>query len=130
MFRRLGRPPNFELLSVGQGAVEDVLSKVEASHNIHRSQHLWRRYTLTIPDFECEILEEFPYRDMFKYGESWLADGYFPRSESSGDDSGTLLAQTFKPQQNLSLIPVIGFLIMLLFEIAMLFTGRFTHCVS
>lgn len=33
---------------------------------------LWRKYRLAIPDFECEILEVFPSREMFACCEQWL----------------------------------------------------------
>lgn len=52
MFRRMQTPPQFALLDCGV--------KVEDGKNT-----LWRRYTLSVEGFVCDITEVFPDRDMF-----------------------------------------------------------------
>ncbi|KAJ3770853.1 hypothetical protein FB446DRAFT_790108 [Lentinula raphanica] len=50
-----------------------VLKKVEVEEVEDDEEELRRTYTLTSPGIECEILEVFPSRDMFKMdGEEWL----------------------------------------------------------
>ncbi|KAJ8694735.1 hypothetical protein PTI98_007385 [Pleurotus ostreatus] len=70
MFRKLQTPPQFELLEVGLGAPRDT----DASAHLEKptTQQLWRRYKLSIPEFQCEILEVFPSRNMFAHVEEWL----------------------------------------------------------
>jgi len=71
MFARLEKVPSFELVSVGLGpAAGDFLSENRGSDK--RRQQLWRKYKLSIPDFECDILEVFPSRQMFIDGTRWL----------------------------------------------------------
>lgn len=75
MFRRLEKVPAFELRSVGLGPVKDDNEKSSTSSTgDSSSSQLWRKYTLVIPHFECEILEVFPDRRMFILGESWLTN--------------------------------------------------------
>jgi len=78
MFRRLEKVPAFELRSVGLGPVKDdddeKSSTSSSAHSGSSSNQLWRKYTLVIPHFECEILEVFPDRRMFILGEQWLTD--------------------------------------------------------
>ncbi|KAB5596408.1 Branched-chain alpha-keto acid dehydrogenase E1-alpha subunit [Ceratobasidium theobromae] len=65
MFRRLGKPPAFQLISVGVDP-----SPVDKSQEI-----LWRTYKLWTEGFECEIKEVFPDRDMFaspQSAERWI----------------------------------------------------------
>jgi hypothetical protein len=83
MFRKLQRVPAFALLTVGLGLVDDEQpSEKSASASqffnaeSKKSDQLWRKYKLTIPDFDCEILEVFPTRDMFLYGDAWLTDSH------------------------------------------------------
>ncbi|PFH51015.1 hypothetical protein AMATHDRAFT_3408 [Amanita thiersii Skay4041] len=75
MFRRVNSPPAFHLLAVGIGS--QTLSSAEGEKvsppDISASGQLWRRYRLSIPDFECDIEEIFPSRDMFVDGNKWLA---------------------------------------------------------
>lgn len=71
MFRQLQKLPTFELLEVGFGPAEDLSSEKRSSTE---QNQLWRKYRLSVPDFECEILEVFPSRDMFRHGEAWLTD--------------------------------------------------------
>lgn len=59
MFRKKQTPPQFALLECG--------SNTEDGRRV-----LWRRYTLSMEGFECDITEVFPDRDMFVLGEQWL----------------------------------------------------------
>ncbi|KAH9987147.1 hypothetical protein BJV74DRAFT_878396 [Russula compacta] len=52
MFRKRQTPPQFALLECG--------SNTEDGRRV-----LWRRYTLSMEGFECDITEVFPDRDMF-----------------------------------------------------------------
>lgn len=75
MFRRLEKVPAFELLSVGTGPVIDEDGQFCVSQGKTASStgdQLWRKYKLTIPHFECQILEVFPSRWMFEDGEAWI----------------------------------------------------------
>ncbi|KAJ6581476.1 hypothetical protein B0H19DRAFT_930483, partial [Mycena capillaripes] len=67
LFAKLGSPPTFELLEVGLGGQNDI----EKGFGRGDAQ-LWRKYRLSVPDFECEILEVFASREMFIGGVSWL----------------------------------------------------------
>ena len=87
MYRKLEKLPTFELLQVGIGAPSS--RKGEALDN-HGGHELWRRYKLTVPEFECEILEVFPDRKMFSLGETWLLDGH-PQPVKVGMDKGQSL---------------------------------------
>ncbi|KAL5635704.1 hypothetical protein ACGC1H_004497 [Rhizoctonia solani] len=55
MFRRMGKPAAFQLISAG----------VEPSLAGSGQENLWRTYTLKTDGFECEIKEIFPDRRMF-----------------------------------------------------------------
>ena len=77
MFARMEKVPSFELSSVGLGPVDDdspsePMPQGGGMQSDERYQQLWRKYKLRIPDFECEILEVFPARDMFIRGTYWL----------------------------------------------------------
>jgi hypothetical protein len=79
MFRKLEKLPTFELVAVGLGVPGDIAREEgmpprESSTDRVKQQQLWRRYKLIVPDFECDILEVFPSRDMFIRGENWLDD--------------------------------------------------------
>jgi hypothetical protein len=63
MFRRTGVPAAFDLLATGTGVDERTGRRT-----------LWRRYTLGMDGFVCEIVEVFPDRDMFVRGTAWLLD--------------------------------------------------------
>ncbi|KAJ7668329.1 hypothetical protein B0H17DRAFT_949912, partial [Mycena rosella] len=71
LFSKLEVTPSFELLGVGIGGQDDMIS-VEKGHE--SGPHLWRKYRLSVPEIECEILEVFASRDMFVRGQSWLDD--------------------------------------------------------
>ena len=81
MFRRMEKVPAFELVKVGLGNVVEGGEKASKAVNKSAKQ-LWRKYTLTIPHFECEILEVFPDRQMFLDGERWLS-GITPTSPAT-----------------------------------------------
>ncbi|KAJ3865051.1 hypothetical protein EV359DRAFT_72652 [Lentinula novae-zelandiae] len=49
-----------------------LLKDIELNETPAGEEELRRTYTLTSPGIECEILEVFPSRDMFVYGEEWL----------------------------------------------------------
>jgi hypothetical protein len=66
MFRRMQTPPQFALLECG--------GKFETGKRV-----LWRRYTLSMDGFLCDIVEVFPDRDMFVQGEQWLRERQNPR---------------------------------------------------
>ncbi|KAI0309860.1 hypothetical protein OF83DRAFT_1166763 [Amylostereum chailletii] len=60
MFRKLRCAPKFTLCECGAERGEDG------------KRTLRRRYLLTTEGFECDIVEEFPDRDMFDRGAAWL----------------------------------------------------------
>ncbi|CAE6436658.1 unnamed protein product [Rhizoctonia solani] len=65
MFRRMGKPAAFQLISAG----------VEPSLAGSGQENLWRTYTLKTDGFECEIKEIFPDRRMFaspQSAECWM----------------------------------------------------------
>ncbi|KAJ3500415.1 hypothetical protein NLJ89_g9807 [Agrocybe chaxingu] len=151
MFRRLEKVPAFELLSVGLGAVTEgeekekgglkmststsmstsiSMSSLNGNPPANLANQLWRKYTLTIPNFECEILEVFPDRNMFLGGEKWLtgenneekqAVSELLSSMKTGDVASTV-------NRGLQATAVVGFLLMLAFELAMYTGGRWNAC--
>jgi hypothetical protein len=129
MFRRLEKVPAFELLSVGLGAVKDNEKQTSsfAAAGDNASQ-LWRKYTLVIPHFECEILEVFPSREMFLGGEKWLtgADADLQRVPEVLTAVKTVNTSTL--DQGIRLVLAGGFLLMIFFEIAMYTGGRSRSC--
>jgi len=74
MFRKMQTLPQFALLQCG-GEVEDG------------NHVLWRRYTLSMEGFECDITEVFPDRDMFVLGEQWLDRELVSAQESDAEES-------------------------------------------
>ncbi|KAJ7252788.1 hypothetical protein B0H12DRAFT_1017888 [Mycena haematopus] len=70
MFSKLGATPVFELLDVGIGGQADDMVTVEKGFGA--GPQLWRKYRLSVPEVECEIVEVFASREMFTFGESWL----------------------------------------------------------
>lgn len=141
MFRRLEKIPAFELLSVGLGPVNEKgqqqpsLAFTPNTPGYSEANQLWRKYTLTIPNFECEILEVFPSRDMFISGEAWLT-GAISKGNNNGDVSArdrvavVLTGMQTGPlpskfnasitfYQSLLLVLVLGFMLMLAFEVVM-----------
>ncbi|KJA25715.1 hypothetical protein HYPSUDRAFT_37154 [Hypholoma sublateritium FD-334 SS-4] len=117
MFRRLEKVPAFELLCVGLGAVRE--GEKRGSFKIadadRGSSQLWRKYTLIVPHFECEILEVFPAREMFLGAERWL----------TGDAAAVpelAVAAATRPgaalNQGLKIVIAAGVMLLLLFETA------------
>ncbi|GLB43368.1 hypothetical protein LshimejAT787_1302690 [Lyophyllum shimeji] len=131
LFARIGKVPEFDLVSVGLGPVTDAPLSEKQSLKPDAEQ-LWRKYKLFVPDFECEILEEFPSRDMFVGGQQWLDDA--KDSEWSTESFVTSVKEMQFPSKVLrcqtSLILLLGlsFLLMLAYELSMLFTGRSLLC--
>ncbi|KNZ77377.1 hypothetical protein J132_05482 [Termitomyces sp. J132] len=77
-FARMGKVPEFELVSVGLGPVTDAVLPSHSEKVHSTDEQLWRKYRLYIDDFECDILEVFPTREMFVDGLHWLGDGSEP----------------------------------------------------
>ncbi|TFK39447.1 hypothetical protein BDQ12DRAFT_629392 [Crucibulum laeve] len=144
MFRRLEKVPAFHLLSVGLGEVDGSPTHNPATEKYSKrlftlgsekanEQQLWRKYKLIIPDFECEILEVFPSREMFVHGESWLTDAHLAngkrrsRTPESDIDVLDLAVRTSRIQQNLILVIGLGFLLILAFEVSRFKTGTGLH---
>jgi len=70
VFRRVAKVPEFDILSVGVGpTTPGTVSDKQAN------DQLWRKYRVAVPEFECEILEVFPSREMFTHCEHWLFSG-------------------------------------------------------
>ncbi|KAJ7765408.1 hypothetical protein DFH07DRAFT_810480 [Mycena maculata] len=69
LFSKIGATPSFELLGVGIGGQDDIVS---VEKGLGGGSQLWRKYRLSISEIECEILEVFASRDMFVHGQSWL----------------------------------------------------------
>lgn len=77
MFRRIEKLPGFQLTNVGVGPYPcdgsgDVPSFAPSADPNSETEELWRKYQLIAPDFECDIIEVFPDRDMFVGGVTWL----------------------------------------------------------
>lgn len=84
MFRKLEKLPQFELVSVGVETIDGDGSPSasgsassngsgEVNVNGDRESRLSRKYRLVVPEFECEIVEVFPSREIFTNPEEWLA---------------------------------------------------------
>ena len=131
MFRRLEKVPAFELLAVGLGPVDDNdKTPGGLSAEDEKSDQLWRKYTLTIPNFKCEILEVFPSRKMFLQGDNWLK-GEYAKAEPSSEALTTTLksvdaASTF--QQGIKAVFGLGFLLLVGFEVAIRYGGHLSSC--
>ncbi|KAJ7606139.1 hypothetical protein DFH06DRAFT_1015295 [Mycena polygramma] len=67
LFSKINATPSFELLNVGIGGHD-------AEKGFGEGAQLWRKYRLSVPEIECEILEVFASREMFVRGEPWLSD--------------------------------------------------------
>ena len=117
MFRRLEKIPAFELLAVGLGPVDDKTPGAFSTGKNKKSNQLWRKYTLTIPHFECEILEVFPSREMFLQGDTWLT-GEYAKGETSSEALDTLKSVDASStlQQGLKVVFGVGFFLLLGFE--------------
>jgi len=128
MFRRLGKVPVFELKTVGFGRVTEDKSTSSVSSSCEEKQ-LWRRYTLVIPHFECEILEVFPSREMFTAGEKWLNtdDTDLGVSELLVASKGVGEAPSLL-KQSINIGLAVGLFITLFYEVAMYNSGRSRFC--
>ncbi|KAG6856435.1 hypothetical protein H0H87_004400 [Tephrocybe sp. NHM501043] len=142
MFVRMGKVPEFELVSVGIGPVTDAepttpttpTSPYPSEKYRAADEQLWRKYRLFVEDFECDILEVFPTREMFLGGLHWLEDTYGWAAEPHSRD--TRQTDTYppvvkqRPQTGLILFLGLGFLLMLAYELSAYFTGRALFCPS
>ena len=80
LFRKMRTVPQFELVDVGidvngiDSANESKKTSSKTGGNLKptRLEKLWRRYTLKMEGFECDILEVFPDRRIFTMGTAWL----------------------------------------------------------
>ncbi|KAG9223894.1 hypothetical protein CCMSSC00406_0004490 [Pleurotus cornucopiae] len=128
MFRKLGTIPQFELVEVGIGSPDISLPEGKSADTNATTQPLWRRYRLSIPDFECEIVEVFPCRNMFTRGDEWLLDDRVEARQppvSSGTQLST--SQTVNPCWSSPMLVLsvgTGFLLMLAVQIFLISTGR------
>jgi len=130
MFRRLEQVPAFELLAVGLGSVDDKDKTPGAYSTKHEgSNQLWRKYTLAIPSFECEILEVFSSREMFLQGDSWLT-GEYAKAEPSSEALTILKSvdEGSRFQQGLGVVLGLGFFLMVGFELATRHGGHLGFC--
>ncbi|KAJ2923013.1 hypothetical protein H1R20_g14080, partial [Candolleomyces eurysporus] len=140
MFRRLEKVPAFELLSVGIGPVEQK-EKYQGLGNsfsssektswsaLESKKQLWRKYKLVIPDFECEILEVFPSREMFMDGEGWLA-GKTEQASSlpEKDYDVNFTIRLSRTSQSFILIILVACILGAAFEGVLLYSGRAINC--
>lgn len=120
MFNKLEVLPTFELVAVGVGAEAEekgVMGVTAPAVDAHGQ--LWRRYKLIAPELECDILEIFPSRNMFLNGEGWL-----DASHQNRQMRRSLLA----PRRAVNLFFVTGFVLLLLFELLAIYTGRWARC--
>ncbi|KAF5375385.1 hypothetical protein D9615_007967 [Tricholomella constricta] len=131
MFARMGKAPEFDLMSVGLGPIsdDDTPPSEKAPFGGRQVQQLWRKYKLIVADFECEILEVFPSRDMFVGGHQWLdADAAVQEWAMESFTTSTkdlyLPSRVLRPQTSLILFLGLAFLLMLAFEFSMFFTGE------
>jgi hypothetical protein len=84
VFRELGKIPRFELIAVGVGeSTSGEVGKLPSLESLKRHE-LWRQYKVDCEGFECEILEIFPTREMFRRGINWL-NIQPPADAKSGD---------------------------------------------
>ncbi|KAJ7155394.1 hypothetical protein C8R43DRAFT_428236 [Mycena crocata] len=116
LFSKLGATPSFELLAVGTGAQDDISAEKGLSNS---GSQLWRKYRLSVPEIECEILEVFASREMFVGGPSWLEDQH-------PDGAGITTTQTARPSTNTLLWLALFFL--LAFELYMRYLAT-SRCV-
>jgi hypothetical protein len=136
MFRKLEKLPTFELLAVGLGVAGDIAGEEgmpakESSTDRKKQQQLWRRYKLFVPDFECEILEVFPSRDMFTRGENWLTDkpnGKELHTPSYDGLNVSIAVRTSSWQAAVRPFLGLALLLMLAFELSISFAGRTGSC--
>ncbi|KAG8898605.1 hypothetical protein FRB99_007331 [Tulasnella sp. 403] len=86
MYRTLGRTPTFTLTDVGVDKVEGGIQK------------LWRKYTLAVEGFECEIKETFPDRRMFA-SDTWAKTVLGIGNDEKAEGQSTRPENTSTPVQ-------------------------------
>jgi hypothetical protein len=130
--------PSFELVAVGLGPVNGLPLDMGSTSDVpldKQHQQLWRRYTLAIPGFECDILEVFPSRDMFVYGANWLDNELSDNKISEKITYSPSMKVTYMPhaiapraQTSLILLLGLGFLLVTALEVSMYFTRSSLRC--
>ncbi|KAG6847777.1 hypothetical protein H0H93_006047 [Arthromyces matolae] len=143
MFSRMDKVPEFELLSVGLGPVTDDApnpasplrpSRVRSEKtSSDEDEQLWRKYRLFVEDFECDILEVFPTREMFDRGLHWLEDAHGWATEQVNHRDGIAgfhLPLTSRRQTIMMMFLSFGFLLMLVYELSVYLSGRSLFCPS
>ena len=128
MFRRLEKVPAFELLAVGSGPVDEIERSSKPSRGGKDDEELWRKYRLVIPDFECEIIEVFPSREMFMAGESWLLNETTKGTTGFQNGDIKLANRSSWLLQSGNWLFGVGFLLMIAFEAALFANGRSWSC--
>jgi hypothetical protein len=130
MFARMEKVPSFELLSVGLGpVVDEIPSEYTPLVGKGPDEQLWRKYKLLIPDFECEILEVFPARDMFVDGTNWLDNKPSEKATFSPSAGGTYVpAATAEAQMNLAPFLGLSCLLVIALEVTMYFARGSFMC--
>lgn len=128
MFRVLEKVPAFELLCVGLGVVrENEKRGFTIAEEDRQSSQLWRKYTLIVPHFECEILEVFPHREMFLGAERWLSS--YPNSNPVPELALSIKRATDASfSESLTFVLTIGLILLVLFEASMYFGGHSRYC--
>ena len=113
VFRRLAKPPMFELLAVGMGCYDPETGGKSAgvARIQDASNQIWRKYRLATPEFECDILEVFPSRSMFTHCEAWLED----RLPAAGSFSGMVWQSPAKTRKMVYSLCGLIFLLWLFF---------------
>ena len=135
MFRRLEKVPAFELLKVGLGPVtrDGKSERIPSTNSDHPVSYgderiqLWRKYTLVIPDFECEILEVFPAREMFVNPEKWLS-GRPTTPQGTGALTQLKTGGKLWFQQGAKAALAISLCLVVALEVSMYRSGRFATC--
>ncbi|KAF7356608.1 hypothetical protein MVEN_00994900 [Mycena venus] len=115
LFSKLGATPSFELLGVGIGGHNDVIT---VEKGFGGGPQLWRKYRLSVPEIECEILEVFASREMFLRGESWL----------DGRDQPITSSSLTSRRSTTNTLLWFAFLSMLMFELYMYIAGP-SRCI-
>ncbi|KAK0194680.1 acetyl-CoA synthetase-like protein [Armillaria mellea] len=94
LFRHLRCPPKFTLIDAETTVVGTL-------------RELRRNYRLEIEGIVCDILEEFPDRDMFVRGQAWLDETAANPSPLSGTSSSLFQFTPFSPVSNPTLVSIL-----------------------
>ncbi|KAF9444475.1 hypothetical protein P691DRAFT_796516 [Macrolepiota fuliginosa MF-IS2] len=132
-FRRLESLPVFELLSVGLGSDSQDNDINPGEHSLE--PNLQRRYKLTVPSFDCDIVEVFPDRNMFIHGEAWLNDRAPAGNDATGPQGTSLQkfkldtshANVLENTSNVGRVFGISFILVFIYELVILIIGRGVH---